>query len=85
MYQLVHGILSINNISSALRDQILMDMQGADQEHLYYHLGVNCLKTANGNDKWISWLESLDQRRNLSWKETFPALYNSAKAAGVIK
>jgi organic radical activating enzyme len=86
--QLVQGTLSINNISVALRDQILMDMQGADQKPLYYHLGVNCLKTANGangDNKWISWLESLDQRRNLCWKETFPALYNSAKAAGVIK
>jgi len=86
--QLVHGTLSVNNISVALRDQILMDMQGADQEPLYYHLGINCLKTANGangDNKWISWLENLDQRRNLSWKETFPALYNSAKAAGVIK
>lgn len=83
--QLVHGRLSIANISSSLRDQILTDMQGASHEPIYYNLGINCLKTANGDDKWIFWLESLDRRRNLNWKETFPALYNSAKAAGVVK
>lgn len=89
MYQLVQGTLSINNISSALRNQLLIDvqeaLQGDDHKRLYYNLGINCLKTANGDDNWIYWLESLDRRRNLNWKETFPALYNSAKAAGVIK
>ena len=85
IYQLVQGKLSINNASVAVRDQILLDMDSVDQNSLYFNLGINCLKTANGNDSWIEWLEQIDQRRNLNWKEIFPALYNSAKTAGVVK
>lgn len=43
------------------------------------------LLQANGNDPWLSWLQKLDQRRNLNWQTYLPQLQKVAARAGIIK
>jgi hypothetical protein len=43
------------------------------------------LRTAQGSDAWLPWLEQLDQRRGLDWRGVLPRLHRSALAAGVVK
>jgi hypothetical protein len=82
-YQLVVGMLSIKLASESLRHQMLKDFEniaGSAAE-----LITNCLSACAGNDQWIGWLNKLDRRRDLSWRQTLPELYRATQLAGIEK
>jgi hypothetical protein len=81
-YQLVTGSLSISNASTALKQQLLTELDPARSAEQF---GIKCLRTAQGSDAWLPWLEQLDQRRGLDWRGVLPRLHRSALAAGVVK
>jgi hypothetical protein len=81
-YQLVTGSLSISNASTALKQQLLTELDPAQSAEQF---GIKCLSTAQGSDAWLPWLEQLDQRRGLDWRGVLPRLHRSALAAGVVK
>jgi hypothetical protein len=82
-YQLVVGALSIGLASNALKHQLLKDFENAAGP--VGELVTNCLSACAGNDQWISWLDRLDNRRSLSWRQTLPELYRAVQLAGVEK
>jgi hypothetical protein len=82
-YQLVVGMLSIKLASESLRHQMLKDFEniaGSAAE-----LITNCLSACAGNDQWIGWLNKLDRRRDLNWRQTLPELYRATQLAGIEK
>jgi hypothetical protein len=78
-YQLVIGPLSINSANNALKDQLLLDFQNTSGN--VSELITNCLSSCTGDNQWINWLDMLDRRRSLSWRQTFPELYLSVQRA----
>jgi hypothetical protein len=82
-YQLVVGLLGINSASSTLKDQLLIDFQG--QPGRVAELVINCLESCTGSNQWIDWLDTLDRRRALSWRQTFPELYLAVQREGAAK
>ena len=82
-YQLVVGMLSIKLASESLRHQMLKDFEniaGSAAE-----LITNCLSACAGNDQWIGWLNKLDRRRDLNWRQTLLELYRATQLAGIEK
>jgi hypothetical protein len=77
LYQLVIGPLSIDSVNDALRDQLLLDFQNSSGS--VTELITNCLSSCTGNNQWINWLDKLDRRRSLSWRQIFPELYLSVQ------
>jgi hypothetical protein len=82
-YQLVVGSLSISSASDALKRELLKDFENAAGP--VAELVTSCLSACAGNDQWISWLDRLDNRRSLNWRQTLPELYQAAQRAGVEK
>lgn len=82
-YQLVFGSLGINSASNTLKDQLLKDFQNTSGS--VADLVTNCLESCAGTDQWINWLDNLDRRRSLSWRQTFPELYQAVQRAGIEK
>ena len=82
-YQLVVGTLSINLASNALKHQLLKDFENATGP--VAELITNCLSDCAGNNQWIDWLDRLDNRRSLNWRQILPELYRAAQLAGVAK
>ena len=82
-YQLVIGTLNISSASNALKYQLLKDF-----ENITGPVGemiTNYLSACAGDDQWINWLDNLDSRRSLSWRQTFPELYQAVQRAGIEK
>lgn len=82
-YQLVVGSLGINLASESLRNQLLKDFENTAGP--IGELVTSCLSACAGNNEWISWLDRLDSRRNLDWRQMLPELYQAARLAGVEK
>lgn len=82
-YQLVTGSLGISSVSKPLKNQILKDFDNAVGP--IAELVTSCLSACAGDDRWINWLEQLDNRRGLNWQQTLPELYRAAQLAGVAK
>jgi len=82
-YQLVVGSLNISSASDVLKQQLLKDFENAAGP--VAELITNCLSACTGNDQWINWLDNLDRRRSLSWRQTFPELYQAVQRAGATK
>ena len=84
-YQLVVGPLSFDNVSSATAAELLKEIEEFKDTEEWAKIGYNSLQNAQGTDQWLPWLEKLDQRRGLDWKQTLPSLYASAVRAGITK
>jgi hypothetical protein len=82
-YQLVVGSLNISSASNALKHQLLKDFENTVGP--VAELITNCLSACTGNDRWIAWLDRLDHRRSLSWRQTLPELYRAVQLAGIEK
>lgn len=82
-YQLVVGMLSIKSASESLRHQMLKDFENVAGSAA--ELITNCLSACAGNDQWIGWLNKLDRRRDLNWRQTLPELYRATQLAGIEK
>jgi len=82
-YQLVVGMLSIKSASESLRHQMLKDFENVAGSAA--ELIANCLSACAGNDQWIGWLNKLDRRRDLNWRQTLPELYRATQLAGIEK
>jgi len=82
-YQLVTGALGFSSASKQLKNQLLQDFSNATGPTA--ELVTSCLSAAAGNDQWIGWLDRMDGRRGLNWRQTFPELYQAAKLARVAK
>ncbi len=82
-YQLVVGPLSIDSASERLKQQLHQEFDSTKSSVNQWI--VNSLNGASGTDQWISWLQRLDQRRSLDWRQALPKLYQAAVAAGVVK
>lgn len=82
-YQLVVGLLGINSASSSLKDQLLLDFQNTTGS--VTELITNCLSSCTGSNQWVDWLDNLDRRRSLSWRQTFPELYLSVQRTAAAK
>lgn len=82
-YQLVVGPLGVDSADASLKNQLLKEFQNATGT--VAELVTNCLASCHGDNKWISWLDRLDHRRNLNWRTALPALYQSSQLAGAAK
>jgi uncharacterized radical SAM superfamily Fe-S cluster-containing enzyme len=82
-FQLVVGMLSIKSASESLRHQMLKDFENVAGSAA--ELITNCLSACAGNDQWIGWLNNLDRRRDLNWRQTLPELYRATQLAGIEK
>ena len=82
-YQLVVGPLGVDSVNESLKNQLLKDFENATGP--VAELITNCLSACTGSNQWISWLDRLDSRRGLNWRQTLPELYQAAKLAGVAK
>jgi organic radical activating enzyme len=67
--------LSFNTTSSILKDCFLQSLpDGPDYETIrsYIANSKNCPNEFKNN--WVNWLNEIDRRRGLNWRETFPGL-----------
>jgi wyosine [tRNA(Phe)-imidazoG37] synthetase (radical SAM superfamily) len=67
--------LAFSTSSSTLKDCFLQSLpDGPDYETVRSYVA----NSGNGPDgfknKWVTWLDEMDRRRNLNWRETFPGL-----------
>ena len=82
-YQLVVGFLSVSSASDVLKRELLKDFENASGP--VGELITSCLSACAGDDQWIGWLDRLDGRRGLNWRQTLPELYRAVQRARVEK
>lgn len=84
--QLVHGALAIANAPEGVKEQWLVDLEQY-QHRIWYSLVAGTIKESlnKSNPEWITYLTTLDNRRNNSWKQSLNKFYQRCIAAGVVK
>lgn len=82
-YQLVMGLLAVDSASEQLKQQLRTEFNNTNSS--VNQLILNSLGSTSGSDRWLEWLQKLDQRRSLDWRQALPKLYTSACQAGVVK
>jgi hypothetical protein len=73
-----HGVLDIADASAALKNVWLTQLEQLPSRKWHNFLRSRFSSTQN-SDRWIKWLETIDYRRNLNWRNSLPLLAQSVE------
>jgi molybdenum cofactor biosynthesis enzyme MoaA len=74
--ELTVGNLSFDEVSASVKDRMLEIIPtGTEFQKLRAFIQNS---TNSNNSQWIKWLDEMDYRRRINWRETFPILHQLA-------